>query len=433
MAVGGSLVAAAGIVAGVLHGGAWPWRVGVALVVTAIAATGCAVVLWRSRRELGRLQLLAEAEEQFVARLSGQDARTAVAAAVEVLVPHGRLVELHLGVAPEPAEGLVGVVVSDALATGLPAVLPDGTTGQETRRLVGLPIAVNGSRIGVAVLRLHSGTEEGLQDVQRLLLRVAPVLVAASEPPPAPVAHDDVRELVARGAHDLRTPLNTLAGMVDTLVRHGDELPPATREEMHAALQRSTRRVAGWITIMLDAALAEGPRRTRQVPTAVQPLLEEAVTVTHAATAGLRVEVVPTELYVFADPGTVVRIVSNLLANAGHHAGDGDSVEVEARQRGRDVEISVCDHGPGWGSDEVEGGDGATHLSGLGLGLESVRAQVAVWGGELELEETPGGGATVRFTVPGARTGTAPAEAGGEQNWTIAGRDSVLRGLHRTP
>lgn len=432
MAVGGALVAAAGVGAGLLVEAAWAWQVAVALAVTAVAAAGCGLLLWRSRRELRRLRTLTDAEERFAAALDSHDARAATAAAVELLVPHGRLVELHLGAAPRSAEGLTGVLVTDALATGLPAVLPDGTTGRETGRLVALPIAAAGRRIGAVVLRLHSDADEGVADVQRLLRLVGPALAAIQAPPSSRDVDSDVRELVARGAHDLRTPLNTLSGMVDTLVRHGDDLPPATREEMHEALQRATRRIAGWITIMLDAALDEGQRRTRRVPTALQPLLEEAVTVTHAATAGLRVEVVPTDLYVFADPGTVVRVVSNLVANAGHHAGDGESVEVEARRRGRDVEVTVSDHGVGWGSDE-DLGDGETHLSGLGLGLQSVRTQVAAWGGELELDETPGGGATVRFTVPGARAGTAQAEAAGEQNWTIAGRESLVRSLHRTP
>lgn len=422
---------AAGIGAGALVEGAWPWQAAVALSVTAIAAAGCAVVLWRSRRELRQLRAFAEAEERFVAVLGTDDPRAAVAAAVEVLVPHGRLVELHLGAAPQPADGLTGVLIADALATGLPAVLPDGTTGRETGRLVALPIAAAGRRIGVVVLRVHSEADDGVADLQHLLRRVGPVLSAA-QGPSSSRGDSDVRELVARGAHDLRTPLNTLSGMVDTLVRHGDDLSPAVRDEMHAALQRSTRRVAGWVTIMLDAALDEGSRRTRRVPTPLAPLLEEAATVTHAATAGLRVDIAPTDLYVFADPGTVVRVVSNLLANAGHHAGDGDSVEIEARERDRDVEVSVCDHGVGWGADE-DAGDGEKHLSGLGLGLQSVRAQVAAWGGELELDETPGGGATVRFTVPGARTATAQATTNGEQNWTIAGGESLVRSLHRTP
>jgi K+-sensing histidine kinase KdpD len=317
------------------------------------------------------------------------------------------------------------------------------------------------------VVRLPGGSDDevaaAVAGVQRLLHRIGPVLATTAtvttattepprppppppppspppDPPPATDRDGDLRELVARGAHDLRTPLNTLAGMVDTLVKHGDELAPATRAELHTALQRSTRRVAGWITSLLDAAVDEGSRTSDHVLTPLQPLLEEAVAITQAATVGLRVEVPTTDLYVFADPGSVVRVVSNLLANAGHHGGEGGSVEVDARARDREVEVSVRDHGAGWEQavpGAGAGGDGRTHRSGLGLGLESVRAQVTDWGGEVSLEETPGGGATVRFTLPRARAGTGDTSAGGPGatgggNWTIAGRESLLRGVHRT-
>jgi len=459
--------------------------VAVGITVAALAAAGCALPLWRASREIQQLRTLAAAEDRFVTMVEAESPQEAVAAAVEVLVPQGRLVAVHLGEELPAAGGLSGVLVADAQATGLPAVLPDGTTGHETARRVALPIAVGGRRAGAVVLRLREGSDEGMADVQRLLRRVGPLLATAADappsssssspppqpapaapsaPPPAPVtpatsapdSDRDLRELVARGAHDLRTPLNTLAGMVDTLVRHGDELPPATREELHEALQRSTRRVAGWITMLLDAAVGEGARSTNHVPTPLQALLDEAVTVTQAATTGLRVEVPNTDLYVFADPGSVVRVVSNLLANAGHHGGGGGSVEVEARARGRDVEVNVSDHGAGWDpAAPGEGSENETHRSGLGLGLESVRAQVAGWGGELVLEETPGGGATVRFTLPRAQAGigdrttdatdvthvTDAGEHGGsrdrgaatDQNWTIAGRESLLRSMHRTP
>lgn len=467
--VAGSLVVAAGLLAGLVAAGSWPLQLAVGTTVAALAVGGCTIVLWPARRELRHRRALAAAEDRFLATIGDGRPQEAVAAAVEDLLPHGRLVAVHLEGDPPDADGLSAVLVADALSTGLPAVLPDGTTGRETARRVALPIAVAGRRTGAVVLRLPGGSDTvvaaDVADVQRLLQRVGPLLAttatAGSPPPPPPDADPDgdLRELVARGAHDLRTPLNTLAGMVDTLVRHGDELPPETRDEMHAALQRSTRRVAGWITMLLDGAVDEGARAPDRVPTPLQPLLEEAVTVTQAATVGLHVEVPTTDLYVFADPGSVIRVVSNLLANAGHHGGAGGRVEVAARARGREVEVSVRDHGAGWGQAAPGGSsDGGSHRSGFGLGLASVRAQVTDWGGEVVLDETPGGGATVRFTLPRAHAGAGATSADGAssgsggagdgrgttgasgepgatdgENWTIAGRESLLRGMHRTP
>lgn len=462
--VAGTLVVAAGLLAGLVAAGSWPMQLAVGTTVAALAGVVGTIVLWPARGELRDLRTCATAEDRFLATITDGSPQEAVAAAVEVLVPHGRLVAVHLEGDPPGVDGLSAVLVDDALSTGLPAVLPDGTTGRETAHRVALPIAVEGRRTGAVVLRLPGGSDAVVAgdtaDVQRLLQRLGPLLAsttAVSRPPPPPAADPDgdLRELVARGAHDLRTPLNTLAGMVDTLVRHGDELPPETRDQLHAALQRSTRRVAGWITMLLDGAVDEGARTADRVPTPLQPLLEEAVTVTQAATVGLDVEVPTTDLYVFADPGSVVRVVGNLLANAGHHGGAGGRVEVAARARGREVEISVRDHGAGWGQAAPGGSsDSGSHRSGFGLGLASVRAQVTDWGGEVVLDETPGGGATVRFTLPRAHAGAGATSADGASsgnggtgggrgatgepgatdggNWTIAGRESLLRGRQRT-
>jgi two-component system sensor histidine kinase KdpD len=154
----------------------------------------------------------------------------------------------------------------------------------------------------------------------------------------------------------------------------------------------------------------------------------------HAATAGLSVEVEPTDLHVVADPGAVVRVVSNLLANAGHHARAGDVV-IEARPRGRWVEVVVRDDGEGWGDVDAADAEQAStaHHGGLGLGLTSVRSHVEDWQGEVQLQESPGGGATVQFTLPraGHRTRGTTDGVAEQTGWTIADDGVFLRGVQQ--
>lgn len=456
----GAAVLAAGALAAGLAAGSVLQQVGVGFAVAVLAAAACIVTASPLRRDRRRLQRRDRALGAFTTAAGDAPVvEEALAAAVEQLLPDAALVGLHLADRPTSDQSLEGVVVADALSTGLPATVPDGTTGRETARLLALPVATAGRRIGAVVLRVGDVSEQDVADIQHLLTRIGAALgdthheppppppPAATAAPPAPEQDDrGLQELVARGAHDLRTPLNTLTGMVETLVRHGDQLSSGERDELHAALQRATRRIAAWITALLDAAVDEDPGPSRVESCHLQPLLEEAVMVSSAATAGLEVYVAPTDLQVDADPGAVVRIVGNLLTNAGHHAGSGDTVEVEARPLGDRVEVSVRDHGVGWDGGPPSGdgrtGRSANHHTGLGLGLASVRAHVAAWGGQLELDETPGGGATVRFTLPrGDRRPTQPDEAEPDLRWTIAGRESHVRGavrgtvggVHRTP
>jgi signal transduction histidine kinase len=73
--------------------------------------------------------------------------------------------------------------------------------------------------------------------------------------------------------------------------------------------------------------------------------------------------------------------------------------------------ISVIDHGDGIPADDhvrmterFARGDAARSQSGSGLGLALAKAIAHAHGGRLELADTPGGGLTVRLSVPVART-----------------------------
>jgi len=82
------------------------------------------------------------------------------------------------------------------------------------------------------------------------------------------------------------------------------------------------------------------------------------------------------------------------------------------------VEMKVADHGPGIPPeerakvfDEFYRRDVDGRRGGTGLGLAIARAIVVAHGGSMWIEETPGGGATVGFRLPLARTTAGQPEA----------------------
>jgi two-component system sensor histidine kinase KdpD len=124
------------------------------------------------------------------------------------------------------------------------------------------------------------------------------------------------------------------------------------------------------------------------------------------------------------DFGQLEEVITNLLANAVSHVPDGSliaeraaEVPVEVAGGSSFIEIAVVDHGPGidaeW-RDRVftafERGPGSRST---GLGLAICQGIVKAHGGTIRIEETPGGGATVVFTVPAHRATDAGAEAEG--------------------
>ena len=114
-----------------------------------------------------------------------------------------------------------------------------------------------------------------------------------------------------------------------------------------------------------------------------------------------------------ADPVFVPRVVSNLLDNAARAATSADarSIEIEIGptvhgERNAQVAVKVVDHGVGLTTMErtqlflpFSRLDERTTKLGSGLGLAIARGFVDLMGGELWLEDTPGGGATFAFSL----------------------------------
>ena len=105
-------------------------------------------------------------------------------------------------------------------------------------------------------------------------------------------------------------------------------------------------------------------------------------------------------------PQSLRRCVSNIMSNAGRYA---NNLSVRAGRRGQDYEIVFDDDGPGIPADKreevfkpffrlEESRNQAT--GGVGLGMTIARDSARGHGGEVHLEDAPGGGLRVRLVLP---------------------------------
>lgn len=116
---------------------------------------------------------------------------------------------------------------------------------------------------------------------------------------------------------------------------------------------------------------------------------------------------------VTADPHRLGQVMMNLLGNARQameKAEKGRNLTVRTRRRGEVVEIQVVDDGPGIAGDvKVKIFDWFFTTKppgeGTGLGLAVSREILQAHGGNLRLEDTPGGGATFILDIPRERRG----------------------------
>jgi two-component system sensor histidine kinase KdpD len=208
--------------------------------------------------------------------------------------------------------------------------------------------------------------------------------------------------LLAAVSHDLRTPLSSIKASVSSLLQRDVDFTPGATQELLETIDEGADRLNHLIGNLLDMSRLQ----TGAVQLVMRDVaLEEVVP---AALAGLseadRVDAdVPETLpRVQADAALLERTLANVVENALAWSPPASRVRVEACVVDTRVQLRVVDRGPGIPRGHREQvfqpfqrlGD-HTNDGGVGLGLAVARGFVDAMGGELLVEDTPGGGTTM--------------------------------------
>jgi len=217
--------------------------------------------------------------------------------------------------------------------------------------------------------------------------------------------------LVANVSHELRSPLTSIKGYVETLL-HGGPWEPDTEHEFLVIIAGSADKLSALVDNLLDAARADaGLLKLEREPLRVDRIAEELVA-EHRPLAPRHELVFEAEdslPFAYADPLCTQQVLSNLLENAIKYAPDGGPITV--RVCGDEMLVtSVCDHGIGIGPDHLEhlferfyraDTVETSMMPGLGLGLHISKCLVEAHGGRIWAEsDGPGQGSTFSFTLP---------------------------------
>ncbi|MGH9038279.1 MAG: PAS domain-containing sensor histidine kinase [Acidimicrobiia bacterium] len=210
-------------------------------------------------------------------------------------------------------------------------------------------------------------------------------------------------EFIHNAAHELRTPLATLAGLGELLATH---LPAMSEEQLArslAALQRQGERASVLVANLLDLSQLEGGRVRFHL---------EAVDASEAARraldaapppAGTSVEIaIPEGLLVWADASRLDQVLTNLYTNAYRYG--GPHVQVDGWPGEDAVVLTVADDGPGVPGELTQRlfepfarGPDTEAQGGSGIGLALCRRLVEAFGGTIRYE--PGRPAGARFSL----------------------------------
>ena len=215
-------------------------------------------------------------------------------------------------------------------------------------------------------------------------------------------------------AHDLRTPLSTLAIACEVPPPDAPLPPePAVRRKLDL-VQRQVDRLDRMVTDLLDTAHIEAGRLELQVRTEdARELVRGVGELFAAASPGhhLRVTVPETDVPVRCDPMRIEQVLTNLVSNAIKYSPEGGDVDLELAVAGPDAVIRVSDHGIGLSAAEHaeifqpfrRARRARDTAPGVGLGLSVAKRIVEAHAGHIEVDSEPGRGATFRVFVPLSR------------------------------
>jgi two-component system sensor histidine kinase KdpD len=379
----------------------------VAVLVFLVTAGSIAVLVDRSARR-GLEAVRARAEAEALAGLVGQVAEDpSLPVLIETLrttfgldgvsllrrTDDGWSVEAQAG--PRPPAGQDDADLVRSVSDDEALALTGGPLSVEDQRVLGalvaqMAIAVRTRRLSAEAHQAHELAEAN--DLRSALLQAV--------------------------SHDLRTPLASVKASISSLRQPDVRWSPEDVEQFHRTIDEEVDRLIVLVANLLDMSrIQAGVLEVVTQPVGLDDVVAGALQSLGPVAAEVEVRV-PAELPpVAVDPALLERAVANVVGNA-VRAGAGKPVRVEAGTVGSHVDLRVVDRGPGIPAAERERVFEpfqrlTDHGVGVGLGLAITRGFVEAMRGELELDDTPGGGLTVLLRLPPA-VGSLPtaAEAG---------------------
>lgn len=221
------------------------------------------------------------------------------------------------------------------------------------------------------------------------------------------------REMVANISHDLRTPLTTLRGYLETLVLKGDEL---TVQEQHEYVQTALshgKRLGRMVEELFELARLDSCESVVctepfSMGELVQDVAQQFQLRAREKSITLDVSIDRDAPPVFGDIAMMQRVLENLLENGLRHTPQGGTIRVGVDVESGNVAVRVADTGCGIPEEDMP------HIferfytrerhradaDGAGLGLAIVRRILELHGSEIRVSSVPDHGTTFSFTVP---------------------------------
>lgn len=220
------------------------------------------------------------------------------------------------------------------------------------------------------------------------------------------------RELVANVSHDLRTPLASLHGYLETLLLKEGTLTPEEQRNYLEIATKHSERLGKLVSELFELAKLDSRETQPQIEPfslgeLVQDVIQKFRLPAEKKRIGLRSELRNDLPFISADIGLIERVLDNLIENALRYTPEGGTITVALIPNHDRVAIQVTDTGCGIPKEELpyifdrfyrvekhERSDGA------GLGLAIAKRILELHGSRIDTKSAIGAGTTFTFHLP---------------------------------
>ena len=226
--------------------------------------------------------------------------------------------------------------------------------------------------------------------------------------------HNDAsrREMVANVSHDLRTPLASLQGYLETLKLKAEQLSDEQRQEYIDIAYKHSERLRKLVSELFELSTLENQdARLHFEPFSMSELVQDVCQKfrLEAENKGLQLSTaISTQpSFVSADIGLIQRVLENLIENAIKYTPAGGQVAVSLLIGEQTITTQITDTGQGIAAEDIPHiferfyrVEKHRNLDGTGLGLAIAKRIMQLHNSSIEVQSRPNLGTTFSFPLP---------------------------------
>ena len=282
-----------------------------------------------------------------------------------------------------------------------------------TRRLRRLSRMMNGFALAHE-LPAEPGMEPAADEIEQLTRAFTRMARRIDEQMDSLKTKDNQRrQFVAQISHDLRTPLSSLLGYLESLQIREEAIAPDQRRAFLDTAMRQGRRLQRLIEALFELSSLEAQESAPEKEPFSMAELAHDTAQKHRLKAErrkieLHVHAAPDLPFTLGDVGLTERALDNLLENAFSHADGGGHVHISAEMDGDRLAVAVSDDGCGIPEETkahvfeplfrlYEDTEGENHA---GLGLAIAKRCIELQGGDIRIENGANAGTCFIFRLP---------------------------------